>query len=310
MKPCDPFPDEMLAEFCLRSFRSGLESVCFRRGHLSEVIGVRLADGRKVVVKLRPAECSPHVESSFMVHQHVYAASFPCPEPLVAPTDLGPWVATAERMCSSSAPFPSTTPIAAAFASALALLTEVMPSVDQVGPLMSPPWAAWNHDGKGLWPWPDDMDVDLNEVDSGWLDQVAGEAKRRLARSSGGVVVGHGDWYSGNVLWEDDRLHAVIDWDSALVDRETVIIGLASAVFSYAGSPGDEPTVSQSQAFIDAYVSARSRVFSPPEVEEMWAAGLWVRAFDAKKQLVADGRNEVIDEREALTRLRLAGVKV
>lgn len=46
--------DEGLADWCLRWLGAEPEVVLFRAGYLSEVTGLRLADGRGVVLKARP----------------------------------------------------------------------------------------------------------------------------------------------------------------------------------------------------------------------------------------------------------------
>ena len=73
------------------------------------------------------------------------------------------------------------------------------------------------------------------------------------------------------------------DWDSAIVASEATIAGLAAAVYP-ATDAGTESTVAESEAFLEVYQRARGLRFGGDELKEAWAAGLWVRAFDAKKQ--------------------------
>ncbi|HEY6709329.1 MAG TPA: hypothetical protein VJB61_17260 [Actinomycetota bacterium] len=48
----------------------------------------------------------------------------------------------------------------------------------------SPPWAAWDHPGPGLWPPPDDRDGSLDDHPGpAWLDRVAVEVTERAARA-------------------------------------------------------------------------------------------------------------------------------
>jgi hypothetical protein len=54
----------------------------FRSGYLSAVIGLRLADGREVVVKVRPD--SPRIAACVEVQRRVFQAGYPCPQPLTA----------------------------------------------------------------------------------------------------------------------------------------------------------------------------------------------------------------------------------
>jgi hypothetical protein len=141
-----------------------------------------------------------------------------------------------------------------------------------------------------------------------WVDDAARAVHLRLSESTAEQVIGHGDWYAANLRWDGDSLWAAHDWDSAISERETVIVGLAAAVFPATGGPGEEASVDETADFMNAYTSARGRAFSSNEVEEMWAAGVWVRAFDAKKQLVTDGAIHALTEPEAQERRRQAGI--
>jgi hypothetical protein len=81
----------------------------------------------------------------------------------------------------------------------------------------------------------------------------------------------------------------VHDWDSAVVQPAAVVAGLASAVWPAGGGPAEAASVEQTGQFLDAYERARGRPWTPAERQACWAAGLWVRAFNAKKQHMAGG---------------------
>ncbi|HKD95994.1 MAG TPA: hypothetical protein VKB69_00200, partial [Micromonosporaceae bacterium] len=107
-----------------------------------------------------------------------------------------------------------------------------------------------------------------------------------------------------NIRWRDGRPWAVHDWDSAVAEPETVIAGQAAAVWpASAGCAG--ATVAQTEAFLDAYQRARGAAFTAAQLGEAWAAGLWVRSFNAKKYLL-DGL-DTLGADEAAERLRRAG---
>jgi hypothetical protein len=55
----------------------------FVRGNLSAAYGLRLKDGREVVVKLRPA--AVRLAGCTAVQRHLWRAGFPCPEPIAGP---------------------------------------------------------------------------------------------------------------------------------------------------------------------------------------------------------------------------------
>jgi hypothetical protein len=80
----------------------------------------------------------------------------------------------------------------------------------------------------------------------------------------------------------------VHDWDSVIAQPETAIVGLAAAVWPAAGAPGEAATVAQSAEFIACYQQAAGRPWAGREIQDAWAAGLWVRLFNAKKD-AADG---------------------
>lgn len=284
------------------------EGELFRAGHLSAVVGLRLVDGRNVVVKVRPSE--ERLNGCFEVHKRLFQAEFPCPEPLLGPTPLGQWSASAERYQPGGTMLPRSSRAARPFASALAWLMAAAPGQGDVATLdPPPPWTAWNHRGPGLWPWPDDRDIDLNAVEGPrWLDDVGAAVRLRLSDADGAPVVGHGDFYAGNLRWSEDQLHVVHDWDSVIAAPETVIVGLAAAVFPATGGPGEEATVDETADFLAAYEQSGGRAFSASQLQEAWAAGLWVRAFDAKKQFATTGVIHALGESEATTRRRHAGI--
>ena len=119
------------------------------------------------------------------------------------------------------------------------------------------------------------------------------------------MAIGHGDWYTANLRWKGDDLYTAWDWDSAIAAPEPVIAGLASAVYPVTEA-GTEATVTESEAFLDAYQGARGRSFRDDELTQAWAAGLWLRAFDAKKQFVTEGVALSLSEAEGLQRGRKA----
>ena len=74
-----------------------------------------------------------------------------------------------------------------------------------------------------------------------------------------------------------------------MAQPEAVVAGLASAVWPAAGGPGEAATVQQSEQFLAAYERARGRPWTARERQACWAAGLWVRAFNAKKERLTGG---------------------
>lgn len=285
--------DAYLAEWCARYLGAPPVACLFRSGHLSEVVAFELDDGRQVVVKIRPAD--PRIGGCFAVHRHLARAGFPCPEPLAAPVLAGEFVITAESHVPGGAQL-SVDGGAAPYASLLARLIRAAPDPGEVPSLLpSPPWTAWDHPGERLWPDHDDAGRDLNAYPGpSWVDDAARRVRQRLRGLSAPACIGHGDWESQNIRWSARAPLAVHDWDSVIAQPETAVVGLAAAVWPAAGAPGEAASVAQSHDFTASYQEAAGRTWTEDEVRDAWAAGLWVRLFNAKKD-AADGGGMQLD---------------
>jgi hypothetical protein len=295
-----------LAAWCETHLGSRAESELLRTGHLTRVVGSRLADGREVVVRVRPA--SPRIAACTEVQRRLFESGYPCPQPLAGPAPLGEHEATAETYIPGGAPLPDSGRAAQPFAAALAQLVQLAPRPEQVPSLApAPSWAAWNHDQDGIWPSPEeagDLDADLNQAPGpAWLDEAAQAARRMLQASQDQPVIGHCDWITDNLRWNGSQLLVAYDWDSLIADSEAVIAGLAAAIYLYPAMP----TTTEIRAFLDAYAAARGRPFSPEELRRCWAAGVWTRAVDAKLQHAAGNPITQLTEGEARERLHQAG---
>ena len=282
-------PDEaFLAEWCDRYLGARPARVLFRSGHLSKVTGAELEDGRRVVIKARPA--SLRIADCTAVQKHLARAGFPCPGPLTAPVEAGGLTVTAEVMVPAGSQLPAEGG-AAPFAALLARLVSSAPGPAAVPSLApSPPWTGWDHPGPRLWPDRDDRGRDLNSTPGpAWVDDAARRVRERLSVSAAPARVGHGDWESQNIRWSGAQPLAVHDWDSVIAQPETAIVGLAAAVWPAAGAPDEAANVAQSAEFIACYQQAAGRQWTAQEVQDAWAAGLWVRLFNAKKDAVDGG---------------------
>ncbi|HEY2508282.1 MAG TPA: phosphotransferase [Streptosporangiaceae bacterium] len=296
-----------LALWCGEHLGSPPAAELFRSGYLSAVIGLRLADGREVVVKVRPA--SPRIAACIEVQRRLFEAGYPCPEPLSDAAPFADDVATAEVYVPGGAALPGADHAAFLFAAAFARLISLAPRPAEVASLDPPPsWAAWNHAEAGLWPRPEDSDVDLNQVAGPeWIDRAGRLARDRLRTGASDAVIGHCDWLAGNLHWSGDKLLVVHDWDSAAADSEDVLVGFAAALYSTV-SATKCATVRETESFLDRYVEARGQEFSADQVQRSWAAGVWTRAYDAKNQHAVGSPVASLSEDEARERLRRAGL--
>jgi hypothetical protein len=301
---------DALADWCDRWLGAPPIAELFAAGHLSAVRGLRLADGRLVVVKVRPWQ--ERLAGCAAVHRALWQAGYPCPEPLVDLQPLDGYAASAEAL-SADADQPPDAGLATRSAAALARLVALAPSPASVPSLApSPSWTGWDHPGPGLWPGLEEDDADLNAYpEPRWLDQVAAAARAALLGYAGEPVIGHGDWHPENVRWQGPRLTAVHDWDSVIGQPEPAIAGFAAVSFLGLEGPPAQAGVSDSAAFLAAYEQARGRPWTPAEYGVCWAAGLWQRAVDAKaRSLEGDDPGPVLTPSEAQERLLRAGLDI
>jgi len=298
-----------LAPWCQRALGSRPGRVLFESGYLSQVLGVELADGRRVVVKVRP--WADRLVACAGVHASLFDAGFPCPQPVTGVDKLDEWAVSAEALVPDHEQLQPAADSARLFAEALAQLVDVarLAPADTAALYPSPPWADWDDPTRrDLWPEADDRPVDLNRLPATWVDAAAARVRECLLRHPAPAVVGHLDWYSANVAWRRRGLIAVFDWDSIGAQPEPAIAGLAAAVWSTTDDPGEGATVEQSHQFLAAY--ANTRAWSDSDLYMAWAAGLWLRCFDAKKAAATGADPEtVITKSEARQRLRLAGLQ-
>jgi hypothetical protein len=295
-------------EWCESSLRSGIVETLFECGNLSQVRGVVLADGREVVIKVRPWQ--DRLRGCVAVQQRLADAGYPCPAPLGNLDQVDGWAVNAEALVAGG---DQRDPAlgAGAYAALLRLLIAMAPDVDCVpGLFPSPPWSAWDHPATATWPEHDDRGTNLNLFDGpAWVDTAAQRVRELLDAYQAPLRVGHSDWESQNIRWTGDCPLAVHDWDSVIAQPEAAIVGFASAVWAAQGGPGEAANVRQSEAFIQHYEREGSD-WSEQDRAAAWAAGLWVRLFNAKKDASEGGGPQLsrlsgeIDER-----LHRAGLK-
>jgi RimJ/RimL family protein N-acetyltransferase len=289
-------PDEAdadLSRWCTEHLGRPVRAVLFRAGYFSDVVGVSLSDGTRAVVKIRPP--AARLAACARIHAAAVRAGFPAPELLLPPVPYPDGrVASVEGLVEPAGGHGT----ASASALLLARLVQAAaPADDQLDP--APAWVRWDHDEPGLWPTPDDEEVNLNSRPVEWIDATGQRLRGLLLSDSGPAVVGHCDWTHDNVWWQPDGTPLTVhDWDSLARLPEPALAGVAAAI--HAG----KTTVEQSAAFLRAYRRVRPD-WTAQDTAQAWAAGLWVRLFDAKKDLLG-GRRPPLNPQEARHRFRLA----
>ncbi len=294
--------DTLLADWCQRFLGAPFERVVFRSGFLSEVIGVELSSGLHVVVKARAFQ--PRIVGCLQVQATLARAGFPCPEPLTAATRFHGMTVTAETEMSGGRPLPTEEGVAP-FAALLARLISSAPAPAVVPDLTpSPPWTAWGHPGRRLWPDVDEHGQDLNLVQGPeWVDDAARRVRRRLTSTPRQSCIGHGDWESQNIRWTGRDPLVVHDWDSVIAQPEPAIVGLAASMWPSEVGSDVTASVAQTADFIASYQLQTGREWFQWEIRDAWAAGLWGRLIYAKQDTAEGGTQQVdrlateVDER-------------
>jgi hypothetical protein len=259
----------------------------FERTHLSHVVGLALDNGRNVVIKVRPWQ--PRIVACTRTQKRLFRAGFRCPPVLAGPVAVDGWAVTAEGYMPGGDVVSHGSELAAWSAHALAELIRLAPRAQRVGSLdPAPEWVRWDHGEPGLWPPRDDGDDDLTTIPMPvWLMRLGWQVRHRLAEDHSRLVIGHADWEAQNLRFiPDGQLYVVHGWDSVALRTEAMIVGAAAAVYTASGHPLSEATVEQTEAFLDAYQAATKRRLSSSDLEACWAAGLWVRAYNAAKEYV------------------------
>jgi hypothetical protein len=94
-----------LESFCRSELGSAPQEEEFMANGVGTVFGLRLRDGRRVVVKLYRAGTDPaRVDAALTVQLHLAERGFPCPLPLTGPVETPAGLAAAETLLDRGAP--------------------------------------------------------------------------------------------------------------------------------------------------------------------------------------------------------------
>jgi hypothetical protein len=262
--------------FCRKRLGAGVERCDFFASSVGSVHGLRLTDGRRVVVKAYRRDVDiAHLTAMQRVQARLAADGFPAPCPVMGPTPLARGIAIVETLLDRGGWADAHEPaVRRAVAAGLAqLLTCVRPLTDVPG------LVSWRDAYDGLWRQPHDRRFDFPGTAHGaeWIDRLAAAARRRLDEDDAGDdVIGHGDWRVEHLRFADGKLSAVYDWDSLSVGSEPVFAGAAAHAFTADWSIEGHacvPTVDESLAFLDDYEAARGAPFTERE-QRLARAGL------------------------------------
>lgn len=281
----------------------------FRAGRIDAVYAVETEDGRRLVLKVHRPPVDLDARRAIAEAQRALArAGFPCPEPVAGPTLLNGRTVTVETLLESGDTQTGGDPVVrAATAAGLAEQMRILRAVPALEHAVGDP-PAWCRYQSGPWPVPHDPVFDFTSTPPGyeWLDDIARRASeilvRDLAREGREVVVGHADWYCGNLRFDDGRLCAAFDWD-LVADSAPVLAGLSAGGYR----TDRTPTPGDVAAFLADFETAWTHPFTDAERSTAFAAATWMIAFNARCDL--DNLRRCIDDGTALRALQEHGEK-
>jgi hypothetical protein len=270
--------------WCLQWLGSEPVAELFRVHQVSLVVGVRLADGREVVVKARPG--GGRAASCVAAQARLADRGFPCARPLTPVVAVGGLAVHAEEHRPGGAVQRGSSPeVAARCARLYARLMTELAAVTVPPPLPNPPWVRWDHTDPGDWPAMDFLDRRDQSGLPAYVLDAAVRARRRLREAGLPSVLGHADFEAQNLRWDGETIRTVHDWDSLAWQPEAALVGAAAGSFGSDGAPTLAP-VEASEAFLAAYEEARGH---PVDREVAWAAGVWMAAYNAREMALCGG---------------------
>jgi len=278
-------------DFCVAALGARIDTYLFYAVSQGSVSGVRLTDGRRVVVKARTSTWTlPFLDAVYRVQSYLVAHGFPCPRPLLQPAPLGQGYATVEELVDEGEYADAHIPaIRRAMASTLARLVAATHALRDTPELRAGLQSRmpFRRPTDSIWPVPHNPMFDFEATTSGaeWIDHLAATAREALARGAGGLVIGHTDWSAQNCRFVDETIHVVYDWDSLMLDKEPIIVAEAAMTFAFnwlLPGPQIAPSPDEARAFVREYEEARGAPFTAAEWESITAAATYALAYGAR----------------------------
>jgi phosphotransferase family enzyme len=229
---------------------------------MSTVIGVRLSDGSRVVVKAR--EDDGRVASCVAAQSQLAERGLPCARPLTAAIRVGALAVHAEEYRDDGDIVADDSPeVGARYGAVFARLMIALQEVAVTPPLPNPRWVRWDHTGHDLWPAIDILDGRDQSTVPSFVVETALRTRRRLLVAELPPVLGHADFEAQNLRWNGRQVSTVHDWDSLAWQPESALVGAASGVFPRPpGVPPSLASIESSEAFMASYQQVRQRNFS------------------------------------------------
>ena len=285
----DRSDDEIAAwidSLCRRHLGREVIDARFASKSVGAVFGLALADGEAVVLKLFPQTISEaELRAMGRCLAHAIASGYPAPKQLVPLFHAERGWAAFYELVPGIVRDAHDAGVRRQLAHGLADFARVMTGIDPSGLPLS---AAR---GATLWPPPHRVVIDLTIAGGEWIDARAEAAQRVLRAAELPVVVAHFDWRVDNVLFDGERLAAVLDWDSLAAASEAEMVGRSAATFTahWPGFGSITPTRDEASAFVHEYEAARGRRFDAVEQRVINASADYLLAHVGRQGHSAPG---------------------
>jgi hypothetical protein len=284
-------PDDIvdaLEAACHQSLESKLSDGFLYEVSAGVVIGCRLADGRRLILKgYQPRWTPTFLAAVKRTQRFLHTAGFPCPQPLDVEVRVGAAVMLAESVLPDPGVGSATAGSRRRLAVGLAELVELCRHLDEPGlaehPLRRPFHGAFPEPHSPI------FDFDATHAGAEWIEDIALRAREIIEPDTNPAVIAHTDWSVRNVRVDASRVVAVYDWDSLALLRESEAVALAAATWGKAGQPDDAtPTIADIDLYADVYEARRGEPFTAVQRRAMRAAAIASMAYTARCEHAID----------------------
>jgi len=277
----------LIDAFCQKELGAAVANYLFYEASQGAVCGVRLTDGRRVVLKIhQPSRSVDFLQAVIQVQHYLLAHGYPCTTPLLNPRPLAYGTATVEELVDEGIYHEAHDPtIRRSIASMLAWLIQLTWTPETI-PGLQPATLDLRLPPGVTWPTPHSKLFDFEATTAGaeWIDEIGRQTQAIKLQGAGQLVLGHTDWSVKHLRYVSERVRIIYDWDSLALEKEPVVVGHASVNFTYTEFfEGPRfPTDEESQAFIADYEVARGKPFTHDEQQTLQAAKLGSLAYGAR----------------------------
>ena len=307
-------PSAVLSAWCVEHLGSAAIEEFFTASSMSSVHGLRLADDRRVAVKIRAY--APRLLACLEAQRSAIEAGILAPRPLAGPVEFGVdgQFACAEEWMDDGVPQPATD-AAEHYGQLGAALVLALSGLEPAAFAPPPPWFDVQHgDDTRIWPPAASPRWDPHAIDlPAWLPAFATRARARMIAADAlalPLAVGHCDLNGLNTRWvlrQDEAWQPIVhDWDS-IAGLPAALLAGGLAMDYIADGSGGIASIAQGERVLAAFAAGLGRDWSATERHVAWAAGTWVACYNAAFEFLHGGAVSAQLKHDGEERLRRAG---